>query len=105
MHSFDKRFDDRPNAFPDFCDKDVLQKSPIRLAACLRMILSNEPLLAETKIRLQNALHVATLLDREVRVDPVHAPINRRTRQFLAELSELVPDLLSAERRIRNGRR
>ncbi len=98
-------FADWPGAGPHRGDTRVLQKSPGHLAKRLKTILSDEPLLEETKIRLQNALNVALLLEQEVHQGPVRKSASCRVQGFLAQVSELVPVVVNAERgfKARNG--
>ena len=64
------RFSERTGAGLHHGDIRVPQKSPGHLAKRLKTILSDEPLLEETKIRLQNALDVALLLEQELHQAP-----------------------------------
>jgi hypothetical protein len=62
-------------------------------------------LLEETKIRLQNALNVALLLEQEVHQGTVRKSASCGVREFLAQVSELVADVVNVERGLwaRNG--
>ena len=98
-------FSERPGAGPHHGDTPVPQKSPGHLAKCLKTILSDEPLLEETKIRLQNALNVALLLEQEVHQGAVRKATSCPVRGFIVQVSELASDVVNAERkfRARNG--
>ncbi len=92
---------ERPGAGPHRYDTRLPQKSPGRLAKLLKTILSDEPLLEETKIRLQNALNVALLLEQEVHQGAVRKATSCPVRGFIVQVSELVSDVVNAERRLR----
>jgi|GEM_PF-5642520 len=88
----------------NFVDSDLLRKNVAQVASHVQSVLEDEPLLEETKARLENVLAVAHAICEELSGPCVSKQVLGRTRRFLVVVSELVLQLIDDERNLRATR-